>query len=321
LDIKKVVVRVPATTANLGSGFDCLGMALEIYNTITAQVMPSGLDVRVTGEGEEALRWGEENRVLRAMRLVYQQVGRKLPGLRLDMENAIPLGRGLGSSAAATVGGLVAANVLCGSPLSTEDLLTLAVRMEGHPDNVAPALLGGLVVTVTENDRLIYASVPVPPGLVAVAFVPDFPMPTEEARRVLPAQVSRADAVYNLGRAALLVAAFATGRPDLLDIAMGDRLHQPYRQALFPTMPKLFMAARAAGAQGVCLSGAGSTILALVVGEEKAREVAQAMEEAAQREGLKGRSLVATVSAQGAQVSITAAQRPAGRRYAALEHW
>lgn len=321
MDIKKVVVRVPATTANLGSGFDCLGMALEIYNVVTAQVMPSGLDVRITGEGEEALRWGEENRVLRAMRLVYQQVNRKLPSLRLDLENNIPLGRGLGSSAAATVGGLVAANALCGSPLSTDQLLALAVRIEGHPDNVAPALLGGLVVTVVENDRLIYASVPVPSGLVAAAFVPDFPMPTEEARRVLPAQVSRADAVYNLGRVALLVAAFATGRSDLLDTATGDRLHQPYRQALFPAMPRLFAAARAAGAQGVFLSGAGSTILALAVGEEQAAAVAQAMAEAAQSEGLRGRSLIARVSALGAQVSVTKAQRPAGRRYAAPEHW
>ena len=238
MDIKKVIVRVPATTANLGSGFDCLGMALEVHNTVTAQVVPSGLDVRITGEGEEALRWGEENRVLRAMRLVYQQAGRRLPGLRLDLENAIPLGRGLGSSAAASVGGLVAANTLCDNALTNDQLLALAVRLEGHPDNVAPALLGGLVVAITEGDRLVCAPVPVPPGLMAAGFVPDFPMATEAARRVLPGRSTWADAVYNVGRAALLVASFATGQPDLLDVATGDRLHQPYRQAIFPGMKK-----------------------------------------------------------------------------------
>jgi homoserine kinase len=139
MDVRRVIVRVPATTANLGSGFDCLGMALELHNTVTAQVLPSGLDVRITGEGEESLRWGEENRVLRAMRLIYQEAGRRLPGLRLDLENAIPLGRGLGSSAAASVGGLVAANTLCENALTNDQLLALAVRLEGHPDNVASA--------------------------------------------------------------------------------------------------------------------------------------------------------------------------------------
>lgn len=323
MDIKKVVVRVPATTANLGSGFDCLGMALEVHNTVTAQVVPSGLDVRISGEGEEALRWGEENRVLRALRLVYQQLGRRLPGLRLDLQNTIPLGRGLGSSAAASVGGLVAANALCDNALTTDQILAMAVRLEGHPDNVAPALLGGLVVAIADGDRLVCAPVPVPPDLMAAAFIPDFPMPTEEARRVLPHQIDRADAVYNVGRAALLVAAFATGRADLLDVATGDRLHQPYRQALFPAMPRLFDAARAAGAQGVFLSGSGSTILGLAVGHERADAVAQAMSAAAQDEGLAGRTLVARVSAQGAQAAVTQAERRerSTRHYLGQEHW
>ncbi len=323
MDVRRVTVRVPATTANLGSGFDCLGMALEVYNTVTAQVVPSGLDVRVTGEGEEALRWGEENRVLRAMRLVYQQSGRRLPGLRLDLENTIPLGRGLGSSAAASVGGLVAANALCGEALTTDQLLALAVRLEGHPDNVAPALLGGLVVAVAEGERLVCAPVPVPTGLMAAAFVPDFPMPTEEARRVLPGQLDRADAVYNLSRAALLVAAFATNRPDLLDLATGDRLHQPYRQALFPAMPALFQAARSAGCQGVFLSGSGSTILALANGPERAEAAARAMAEEAARLSISGRTLVARVATAGVAVETTRSERrdQNARGYHGQEHW
>jgi homoserine kinase len=299
-------------------------MALEVYNTVTAQVVPSGLDVRISGEGEEALRWGEENRVLRALRLVYQQAGRRLPGLRLDLENSIPLGRGLGSSAAASVGGLLAANALCDNILGVDDLLTLAVRLEGHPDNVAPALLGGLVVSVVDGERLVYAPVPVPPDLIAAAFVPDFPMPTEEARRALPQQVDRTDAVYNMGRAALLVAAFATGRADLLATATGDRLHQPYRQAIFPAMPRLFAAALAAGAQGAFLSGAGSTVLALAVGHEKAAAVAEAMNVVAQSEGLTGKTLVARVSPQGAQVSVVPSERRERRetrRHDGQDHW
>ncbi len=298
----KVIVRVPATAANLGPGFDCLGMALGLYNIVTAEAAPSRLTVRIIGEGEDALPRGAENQVLRAMRAVFRRVGRQLTGLSLELQNAIPVARGLGSSAAATVAGLVAANSLCGEALSRDQILALAIQLEGHPDNVAPAFLGGMVVVVQETGRAIYAHVPVPAGLKAALFVPDFAMLTKEARRVLPRRVERADAVYNIGRAALLVAALTQGRLELLDVATRDRLHQPYREALFPAMPRLFGAAREAGALGVFLSGAGSTVLALC--QENAEGVTQAMATAAREAGIGGRLLVIPLSPQGTESTL-----------------
>jgi homoserine kinase len=315
---EKVVVRVPATTANLGPGFDCLGMALALYNTITIHVTTGGLNVRIEGEGAEDLRWGEENRVLRAVRAAFQEAGQRLPGLSIELHNQIPLGRGLGSSAAATVGGLVAGNALCSDCISTERLLKVATQLEGHPDNVAPALLGGLVIAVQEDDRLLYERMDAPPGLSAALFVPDFPMPTAEARRVLPTQISRADAVYNMGRAALLVAAFARGRYDLLDVATHDRMHQPYREAIFPAMPAIFTAAREAGALGVFLSGAGSTIIALCLKGTQA--IADAMAEAGRKLDVPGRGIVAPLVSKGAQAEAT--QPPRRRRQrSSADHW
>ncbi len=315
----KVVVRVPATTANLGPGFDCLGMALALYNTVTVHATTGGLSVRIEGEGAEDLRWGQENRVLRAMRLAFQEAGERLPGVSIELRNEIPLGRGLGSSAAATVGGLVAGNALCGSPLSTHRLLTLATQLEGHPDNVAPALLGGFVIAVQDEQGLIYERLDAPPDLTAALFVPDFPMPTDEARRVLPAQIPRADAVFNMGRVALLVAAIAHRRYDLLDAATRDRLHQPYREAIFPAMPRLFDAARDAGALGAFLSGAGSTIIALC--RENAPAVAEAMARAAQELGIAGRPLVAPLADEGAQAEITRPPRRRPGKQPAADHW
>lgn len=316
--VSKIVVRVPATTANLGPGFDCLGMALELHNLVTLHITSGGLDVHIEGEGAESLRWGEENRVLRAIRVVFQEVGQHLPGMALELENHIPLGRGLGSSAAATVGGLVAGNALCGGLLTEEQLLRLATRLEGHPDNVAPALLGGLVIVVQDGERLVCDKVSVPPDLQAALFVPDFPMPTAEARRVLPAQVSRADAIYNLGRATLLVAALSQRRYDLLDLATRDRLHQPYREAIFPAMPGLFAAARQAGALGVFLSGSGSTVLALC--RDNAAGVADAMALAGRNLDFPGQALVVPVSSRGAETSVTRTPRRSRQRVEP-DHW
>lgn len=298
----RVVVRVPATTANLGAGFDCLGMALGLYNTVTVRVTGGGVDVRIKGEGAEALRWGEENRVLRALRLAFEQAGQKLPSISLELENNIPLGRGLGSSAAASVGGLVAGNALCGNPLSSEQLLIMATKLEGHPDNVAAALLGGLIIVVQDGGRIVHSRIAPPAGLQAALYVPDFQMPTSEARRVLPHQVSRADAVYNIGRAALLTAALAHGEYQLLDIATRDRLHQSYRESILPAMPRLFEAAREAGAYGVFLSGAGSTILAFC--GDNAQAVADAMAKVGRENDLPGKALVAPVVSEGSQASV-----------------
>jgi homoserine kinase len=317
--VSKVTVRVPASTANLGPGFDCLGMALGLYNTVTVQVTRGRLDVRIKGEGAEELRWGEENRVLRAIRLAFEEAGQRLPSLALEQQNEIPLGRGLGSSSAATVAGLVAGNALCGNPLSEQQILVLGTQLERHPDNVAPALLGGLVIVVQDDTGLLYNRIPTPADLEAALFVPEFSMPTDKARRVLPQDISRSDAVHNLGRVALLVSAFLQGRYELLDAATRDRLHQPYREAMFPAMPELFTAARQAGALGVFLSGAGSTILALCRGN--GHTVAEAMATTARKKSVAGQPMVVPVSSKGVQTKVVKRRERRRRRREAEDHW
>ena len=227
-----VRVRVPATTANLGPGFDTLGLALAFHNEVVA-APADGVTVRVEGEGAGYLPTDERNVVARGIRLAFEEVGHPFTGCVLHCLNRIPAARGLGSSAAAWVGGLVAGNALMGSPLSTETLLKLAARAEGHPDNVAAALLGGLTVSCDVDGRTIALRLPVPSGLQWIVLVPEVTSSTAEARSVLPVTVPRSDAVFNVQRVSLLLAALQVGRGEVLGTAMDDRLHQPYRDRCF----------------------------------------------------------------------------------------
>jgi homoserine kinase len=299
---QRVAVRVPATTANLGPGFDCLGLALDIYNRVSVEPAPA-LSIEVSGEGQGAIPTGEENLVYRGVAVVFHRTGRTLPGLRLICHNDIPLARGLGSSAAAVVGGMVAANLLLGETLSREALLAIGAAIEGHPDNLAPALFGGCQVVVAEGDGFLHAPVPLPAGLRAVLFIPHSQLATAQARGVLPLQVPLTDAVYNVGRAALLVAALGGGEFPLLSAATGDRLHQPYREPLFPAMGPIMSAAMGAGALGSFLSGAGPTVLALCTGGEEA--IGDAMKRAAAEAGVSGTVRVACPVPEGAAFEVT----------------
>ena len=291
-----VKVKAPATSANIGPGFDCLGMALDIWNEVHVSLGPPSFTI--TGEGEKTLHLGQKNLVYKSFCLPFRESGQSVPDVSMSCHNAIPLGRGLGSSSAAIVAGLLAGNALCERPLSQEQLLQLAVQVEGHPDNVAATLLGGCQVVVSDEDRLITASVPLPPELKAVIYIPDFPMPTERARQLLPDQVSREDAVYNMGRVALLIRAFATGDFSQLAVATMDRLHQPARQTIFPAMKNIFRAALGAGALGVFLSGAGSSVLALTTGREFT--IGYEMADAAVKSGLDGALKITTPTISGA---------------------
>ncbi len=295
----KVTVRVPATTANLGPGFDCLGLALEIYNEVTVEVAEEPR-LTVQGEGEREIPPQGDNLVWRAVETCFRAAGKRPPKLHLTLRNQIPLSRGLGSSAAAVVGGLVASNALLSHALTDAEILRMATRMEGHPDNVAAALNGGLTIVIIEGDTPRCLRVPVPDDLTAVLFIPEFPMSTSAARKALPQQYRRSDAVFNIGRAATLVAAMATGQLEFLREATEDRLHQPFRQRIFPAMTVLFSAALEAGALGAFLSGAGSTICAFTRGGEP--EVARAMEERAARLDVHGKSVITRVARAGAQV-------------------
>jgi homoserine kinase len=294
----RVHVRVPATSANLGPGFDALGLALALYNEVTASESDT-VSVRIEGEGAGRLSTGPENVVARGVRQAYEAAGRPFKGVSLVCVNRVPTARGLGSSAAAWVGGLVAGNALLGSPLSRDALLALAARAEGHPDNVTAALLGGLTVSCALGEGRIGAiSLPVPGGVRWVVLVPEITSATAEARAVLPPTYSRADAVFNVQRVALLLAALQSGRLDLLGAALDDRIHQPYRLRLFPWMPDVVDAARAAGALGCVLSGAGPSLLAAV--PDDAEAVARSMEGALAAAGVRGRAAAFAVDTEGA---------------------
>lgn len=300
-----ITVRVPATSANLGPGFDALGLALRLHNTLVIEPAPAP-EIEIEGEGEKTLPRDASHLSYQAAMAVAARVEESLgpqpvAAFRLRQQNVIPLARGMGSSAAAIVAGAVAANALLGSPLDKQALLDLATEMEGHPDNVAPALLGGLVVCTRTPTGVRWMRL-APPPLKVVLAVPDYHVSTEEARRRLPARVPFPDAVFNVTRTALLVAALTGGRPDLLDEATQDRLHQPYREHLVPGLNEVFAAARRAGAYGAALSGSGPAVLAF--GE--APGIGPAMSQAFEAAGAACRVLQAEFDIEGAVVEGTA---------------
>ncbi len=271
---KQIKVKVPATTANLGPGFDALGMALNLYNTVTIEKREQGFSVdKVIGEGETVLSRDSSNLVVRAASYLLGSVGCAEQGFKLTLENRIPLASGLGSSAAAIVGGLVAANALVENPLSDDEILQMAIKIEGHPDNVAAALLGGVVVVAQDGDSYVHYRLVPREGLGITAVIPDFSISTAKARSVLPEKVALQDAVYNIGRAALLVTSLREGDWDLLRVALGDRLHQPYRCQLVPGLDDVFSVAVEAGAYGAFLSGAGPTVVAFTSPDNNVGEV------------------------------------------------
>lgn len=292
----RIRVRVPATSANLGPGFDALGLALTLYNEVTLEEAPR-LSVSIEGEGAAELDRGEGNLVVRGIRSVYERLGRPFRGVKVACVNRIPTGRGLGSSAAAWLAGIVGANAFCGNPLDRDTVLALAATGEGHPDNAAAALLGGLTVACWNGGRVVAVSLPVPREIHWVVLIPEVRGSTAEARAVLPQTVSRTDAVFNLQRVGLLLAALGAGRTDLLPVAMEDRLHQPYRGGLFPWMERVAAAARSAGSLGCVLSGAGPSLLAAV--GRGAGDVGRAMESALRESGIRGRAVVLGVDPAG----------------------
>lgn len=297
-----LTVIVPATSANLGPGFDCLGLSLSLYNRFTVRERSDGQSqTTAVGEGAETLHGTSQNLVLTAAQRLYEAAGRPFPGWDLTIQTEIPLARGLGSSASAVVGGLVAANALLGEPFGPDAILGHATAMEGHPDNVAPALAGGLTVAMEGVDgvlaRPLHAAAL--PGFVLA--VPAFELATEVARHALPAVISRQDAVYNIARVTLLTTALATGRLEWLADALGDRLHEPYRRPLVPGMEAVSTAAVAAGAWGVTLSGAGPTLLGWCPPKRDAA-VAEAMAAAWKAEGVAAWARPVSVDRSGTRI-------------------
>jgi homoserine kinase len=292
-----IEIEVPASSANLGVGFDCLALALDIHLGVRVEIAEgSASSLVVEGEGSDRLSVDPSNRFLAGFSAGWRAASSDAePALDIVMTNEIPLGRGLGSSAAATVAGLMAAEALAGIELGRGELLRLAAEIEGHADNAAAALFGGFVIVA--DGRVVRFD---PPALLrCVLFVPVRELATNDMRAALPAEVAHADATHNAGAVALLVAAFATGDLALFSAMNDDRLHEPYRSHVFPELPSLKKAALEAGALGAALSGAGSSVLALV-DADTTEVVASALQVAAARLGLAGSARVASPAAQGA---------------------
>ena len=283
-----VTVRVPASTANLGSGYDAFGLALALYNTVTAQLDPAGeWSVRVTGEGAGRVTLGADNLVAASMARLFSEAGLSA-GAHLQCDNGVPFGRGLGSSSAAIVGGLVVANALIDHPLDIESLFRLAAEIEGHPDNVAAALLGGFTICWAERGAARVARVEPARGLAAVCVVSEGRLSTRRARALLPDEVPHRDAAYDAGRAGLLAAGISLGRSDLVGPGMHDRLHEPYRATAVTDLAAVREALIEAGADGAALSGAGPSVIGLVTAGDDEEALAKAAEIAGRAEVLLG---------------------------------
>ncbi len=254
-------IQVPATSANLGSGFDTLGIALTLYN----QVWMEESDVLdISCRDSVQVPTDENNLIFWAARYLFQQCGRTLKGMKIIQENNIPMARGLGSSSACIVAGILGANRILGNPLSRGELIDLAAKIEGHPDNTTPAILGGLVTSAIEKEHVYSVSVPVSDKIRFALFIPPFELKTEKARSVLPAQYSRQDAVYNLSRSALMTASLFSGKIENLRVAVQDKIHQPYRFGLIEHCGEVFQLGGELGSLGTYISGAGPTIIAMI---------------------------------------------------------
>jgi homoserine kinase len=294
-----ITVKVPATTANLGPGFDCIGAALKLYNQFEFTTLDvDGLIIQVSGMEAEKVQTDESNLLYQAFVKLYGYIEQTPPSVKIEIKLGVPLSRGLGSSATAIVGGLVAANELAGRPLSELEVMKLAIAMEGHPDNVVPALLGGCRLAATSNTGWEIGDIPWHRDILPVVAIPDFELSTSEARKVLPTEISRHDAIFNISHFGLLLRGLATNREEWLKAALQDKLHQPYRQALIPGYDAVNTAAIDAGAYGMVISGAGPTLLALV-DTSKGKAVEIAMKNAWLQKGITSTVRILDLDMQG----------------------
>lgn len=302
---RTIRVRVPGTSANCGPGFDSLGLACNIYNDLELTLTTEpGLEIKMSGEGAENIPCDERNICWQSVKLLLDKAGvTEFKGARIHMVNRVPLSRGLGSSATAIVAGLKAANVIIGNRYNRHELLQFANEIEGHPDNVAPAIYGGFTInTVSEGHVECFSLLP-KLRLELVVAVPDFPLSTRKAREVLPEKVTRQEAVYNISRAAMLAAALVRGNERFLKTAFDDALHQPYRAALIPGMYEVFKAAREAGALGANLSGAGPCLIAYVPERLRgAEKVGEAMHTAFKEHGVQSEIKILGLDTRGAHI-------------------
>jgi len=297
--MKSITVKVPATTANLGAGFDTLAMALNLYNYVTIE-LDTKTHIEIENEGTDSLPLNENNIVYIAAKAVFDMAEVKMDGLKIKLVNNIPLARGLGSSAAARVGGAIGANYLLGNRFSKDEIMSLTAELEGHPDNVTPALFGGFTISYVDKGELKYFKISPNVKFKIVVVIPQFKVSTSEAREILPSEIPRKDAVFNISRACLLVSSIITGQLEYIGAGMQDMLHQPYRKKLVPGMDDVFESAKKNGARGVALSGAGPSIVAFAT--ESFETIGKSMQQAFLEHNIKSRFLVMEVNNNGTEI-------------------
>ncbi|QWU15076.1 homoserine kinase [Paenibacillus sophorae] len=287
---RKVRVKIPASTANLGPGFDTLGMALSLYAWIEMGEAEQTV-FHLYGDEMKDVARDKSNLIYKVAQMVFDEAGISVPELEISMHSEIPLTRGLGSSASAIIGGMVAANALIGSPLSNDRLFDMATALEKHPDNVGASLFGGIIAAAWDGSHADVIRIEPPEDLEVLVVIPEFELATSKAREALPSSVTVADAVYNVSRSSLLTGALACGRLDLIGAAMRDRLHQPYRAPLVPGMETVLAEATQHGALGIALSGAGPTLIAFVDRREPGKSELEAfLMETMREQGIEART-------------------------------
>ncbi|WP_308634741.1 homoserine kinase [Paenibacillus silvisoli] len=308
---RRVLVKVPASTANLGPGFDTLGMALSLYIWVELSIPADGITTyELHGDGTEGIPTDKTNLIYTVAQQVFEEAGVSVPELHVSMYSEIPLTRGLGSSASAIIAALVAANALIGSPLSEDKLFQMSSELEGHPDNVSASLFGGIVVSAWDGQRAEKVRIEPHADLEVLVAIPDFELSTEKARHALPTQISMKDAVFNVANSSLLVAAFASGSLDLIRFAMRDRMHQPYRAAMVPGMAEILEQATEHGALGVALSGAGPTLLTLVDRKSPRKAELEAfLIDTLKGQGIRAQTMWLEPCVQGPEVTVSADQQ------------
>ena len=301
MSITVVKVRVPGTTANCGPGFDAVGIACTIYSELELGLSEKGtLAIEIEGEGKGLIPTDKNNIIYQAVQAVLDRVGKPYQGIYLKLFNKIPLARGLGSSAAAIVGGLIAANAATGNTLTQEEIFCMATAIEGHPDNVAPAIFGGITISVMQGNQPSYLRFMPEKKLKMIVAIPEFNLSTRAARQVLPDTIAIKDAIFNISRVALLIGALCKGEFHHLRYALEDKIHQPYRQELIPGMQQVFNAAIDQGAYGAALSGAGPCLIAFT--ESNCNEIGAAMIRAFADNSIKSQYVILTIAAEGAKV-------------------
>jgi homoserine kinase len=300
--MQKVTIRVPATSANCGPGFDCLGLACTLYNTFTFERIPEGVETSGEGRGADTLPKGRRNLAAQSFYRLWEELHMPETGLRIFSHIEVPVSRGLGSSSTAVVAGLAAANQMAGSPLSPQELVTRATEIEGHPDNVAPAILGGLTVSILADGKVHSLKVDVAKPLQLIALVPEVRVSTAKARAAIPHTIAHKDAVFSSSRAALLVAALLTGHYECLQEALLDKLHTPYRMPLIPGCKEALTGAVKAGAYQAIISGSGSTLLAYAPMDADRDKIGNALLAPFEKRGIEAHVHFLDIDREGAKV-------------------